>query len=159
AGITLYTDAEVGAVERDSTALRVRASVGGKPESFVADLAVHGAGRVPATATLDLDKASVRAGKDGVEVNDYLQSTTNPAVYAAGAVAATAGPALTPVSGLEGRVVAENILHGNDAKPDYTGIPSVVFTIPALARVGLLEAEARAQGLDFTAKLTDMSEW
>jgi glutathione reductase (NADPH) len=159
AGITLQRHAEVETIERTDAGLRVRAVVAAKPQSFAADLVVHGAGRVPALDTLDLEKAGVRAGGDGVEVSDYLQSPSNAAVYAAGDVAATAGPPLTPVSHLEGAVVAENILHGNRAKPDYSGIPSVVFTIPALARVGLLESEAREQGLDFEAKFTDMSGW
>ena len=38
-------------------------------------------------------------------------------------------------------------------------MPSVVFTIPELTRVGLLESEARAQGLDITCKFNDMSDW
>ncbi|MEO7148738.1 MAG: NAD(P)/FAD-dependent oxidoreductase [Rhodanobacteraceae bacterium] len=159
AGIGLHLHAEVEAVERTDGGLHVHAVVAGKSERFAADIVVHGAGRVPATDALDLDKADVRAGRRGIEVNDHLQSTTNPIVYAAGDVADTAGPPLTPVSHLEGEVVAENILNGNRIQPDYTGIPSVVFTLPALARVGLLEAEAREQGLDFTCRLTDMSGW
>jgi glutathione reductase (NADPH) len=38
-----------------------------------------------------------------------------------------------PIAKLEGRVVATNVLKGNNIKPDYTGIPSVVFMVPALA--------------------------
>ncbi|MDT8356843.1 NAD(P)/FAD-dependent oxidoreductase [Roseomonas mucosa] len=159
AGIAVHTRADVERVERTGTGLRVWASVQGRAEAFEADLVTHGAGRVPATDTLDLDRAGVRAGRKGIEVNEYLQSVSNPAVYAAGDVAATAGPPLTPVSHLEGRVVADNLLKGNHAQPDYTGIPSVAFTIPALARVGLLEEEARGQGLDVTVKFTDMAGW
>lgn len=159
AGIRLHVHADVKGVEESGRALRVRASAAGKEEAFEADLVVHGAGRVPAIDALDLEKAGVRAGKKGIEVNAFMQSVSNDAVYAAGDVAATAGPPLTPVSSLEGRIAAANLLEGNHAKPDYTGIPSVVFTIPALARVGLLESEARDQGLDFTPKLTDMSGW
>lgn len=159
AGITVLVQADVERVEKTESGLRVRASVQGRAESFESDLVVHGAGRMPATDTLDLDRANVQAGRKGVEVNEYLQSVSNPAVYAAGDVAATAGLPLTPVSNLEGRAVADNLLKGNHARPNYTGIPSVAFTIPALARVGLLEAEARDQGLDFTAKLTDMTGW
>src|SRR5680860_989769 len=142
--------ADVEGVEQTATGMRVRALVQGKAMSFEADLIIHGAGRVPAIDTLELDKADVRAGKKGVEVNEYLQSTSNPSVYAAGDVAATAGSPLTPVANLEGQAVATNLLEGNHAKPDYTGIPSAVFTIPALARVGILEDEAREHGLDFT---------
>jgi glutathione reductase (NADPH) len=94
-----------------------------------------------------------------VELNEFLQSTTNPAVYAAGDAAASPGWALTPVAGLEGKVVAANLLQGNHETSDYTGVPSTVFTIPELARVGLLEAEARERGLDVDVKFTDMSDW
>lgn len=159
AGIDLHVHADAKAIERTDSGLRVRATVAEESRWFEADLVVHGAGRVPAMDELDLDKAGVRAGSKGIEVNEYLQSITNPAVYAAGDVAATAGPPLTPVSHLEGVVVAENIIDGNHAKPGYTGIPSVAFTLPALARVGLLESEAHAQGLDFTCRSTDMRGW
>lgn len=158
-GIRLHVHADVRGVERSGSGMRVHASVSGKDEEFETDLVVHGAGRVPAIDALDLEKANVRAGEKGVEVNEFMQSVSNPAVYAAGDVAATAGPPLTPVSSLEGRIAAANLLEGNNARPDYTGIPSVVFAIPALARVGLLESEAQDQGLDFTPKLTDMSGW
>ena len=158
-GISFQPHADVKSVERTSTGLRVRALVREKAASFEADLIVHGAGRVPAIDTLDLDKAGVFTGKKGIEVNEYLESTSNPVAYAAGDVAATAGPPLTPVANLEGRIVAANLLEGNHASPDYTGIPSVVFTIPALARVGLLEDEAREQGLDVACKFTDMTAW
>jgi pyruvate/2-oxoglutarate dehydrogenase complex dihydrolipoamide dehydrogenase (E3) component len=74
---------------------------------------------------------------------------------AAGDAAASPGWPLTPVASLEGEVVAANLLEGNHETPDYTGVPSAVFTIPELARVGLLEAEAREQGLDVDVRFTD----
>jgi Pyridine nucleotide-disulphide oxidoreductase, dimerisation domain len=43
--------------------------------------------------------------------------------------------------------------------PDYTGVPSAVFTIPELTRIGLDEAEAREQRLEFKIKTNDMSDW
>jgi pyruvate/2-oxoglutarate dehydrogenase complex dihydrolipoamide dehydrogenase (E3) component len=49
----------------------------------------------------------------GVRVKEYLQSVTNPAVYAAGDAAASGLPKLTPVAGYEGRIVASNLLKGN----------------------------------------------
>jgi glutathione reductase (NADPH) len=65
--------------------------------TFEADLVVHAAGRVPNLGSLDLDRVGV-AVKDGrLQLNDYLQSVSNPAVYAAGD-AASSGPPLTPVS-------------------------------------------------------------
>ncbi|MGH9381687.1 MAG: dihydrolipoyl dehydrogenase family protein [Thermoanaerobaculia bacterium] len=158
-GVTFHARAEVSSIEKTDTGTRVTAGVEGTEERFVTDLVVHGAGRMAAIEALELDKANVKADRRGVEVNEYLQSTSNPAVYAAGDAAATAGPPLTPVAGLEAKVVAANLLDGNHVTPDYTGIPSAVFTIPELARVGLSEAEAKAQGLEFSPKFSDMRRW
>ena len=159
AGVTFRPNATVEVIEKTADNLSVHASIDGRGQTFEADLVVHGAGRVPAVDALDLEKAHVRAGKRGVEVNEFLQSTSNPAIYAAGDAAASPGWPLTPVASLEGKVVAANLLQGNHEMPDYTGVPSAVFTIPELARVGLLEAEAREQGLNVTVKLTEMSDW
>ena len=90
--------------------------------------------------------------KHGVTVNEFLQSVSNPAVYAAGDAAASGGPPLTPVASYDGAIVAANLLNGNHQMPTYLGIPTVVFTIPPLAAVGLGESEARNRGLKFTVK-------
>lgn len=158
-GVEFHPKAKLTAIEKTAKGFSVTASVDGQTRVFETELVVHGAGRVPALDGLDLEKASVRAGPKGVDVNEYLQSTTNQVVYAAGDAAATAGTPLTPVAHLEGEAAASNMLEGNRHKPDYRGVPSVVFTIPALARVGLLEVEAKARGLDFTRKVNDMSDW
>ena len=95
----------------------------------------------------------------GVAVSEHLQSVTNENVYAAGDAAATPGAPLTPVAVFEGKVAASNMLKGNKATPDYRGVPSVVFTIPELVRVGLLESEAEKAERDFRAVFTDTSKW
>jgi glutathione reductase (NADPH) len=159
AGITFHATATVEAIEQMTSSFRVHASLGDRRATLETDLVVHGAGRVPAIDALDLEAGKVRAGKRGVEVNAFLQSTSNPRVYAAGDAAASPGWPLTPVASLEGEVVAANMLQGNHATPNYTGIPTAVFTIPEIARVGLLEAEARAQAIDLDVKLNDMSDW
>jgi len=55
--------------------------------------------------------------------------------------------------------VASNLPKGNHQKPNYTGIPTVVFSIPAAASVGLSEARAREQGLKFQVKTEMTSTW
>ncbi len=112
------------------------------------DLVVHGAGRLPELSGLDLDAAGVEWDERGVRVAGHLQSTTNPAVYAAGDSADTPGMPLTPVAVFEGKVAASNMLKGTTTVPGYAGVPTAVFTIPELARVGMLEREARDQGID-----------
>jgi glutathione reductase (NADPH) len=115
------------------------------------DMVVHGAGRVPDIETLDLEAAGIEYDKKkGIKVNEYLQSVSNPAVYAAGdVVVGSGGPQLTPVATYDGKIVASNLLKGNYLKPNYKGVPSVVFTIPPLASVGLQESVAKEQGIHF----------
>jgi glutathione reductase (NADPH) len=60
---------------------------------------------------------------------------------------------------MQGSIVAANILNGNTRAPNYLGIPTAVFTTPPLARVGLDEAAARAQGLHFTTHHEHTSNW
>ncbi len=158
-GIDLRLDTVVEAIERDGNQFRVDASEKGAKQQLHADLIVHGAGRAPEIEDLDLEKAGVEYQKRGVSVNEYLQSVSNEAVYAAGDAAASGGLPLTPVASMEGRVVAANLLEGNRHKPDYTGVSTAVFTIPPLASVGLQENAAKAQGLKFKVNHSDTSGW
>ena len=50
-------------------------------------------------------------------------------------------------------------MNGNLTKIDYNAIPGVMFTIPPLARVGMLESEARAAGIDVEITSSDTSSW
>lgn len=125
-----------------------------------ADMVVHGAGREPNINGLDLmDAGDVKYTHRGITVNEYLQSVSNPAVYAAGDVAANMGLPLTPVASYDGAVVANNLIKGNTLKSNYNGLPSVVFTIPPLVSVGMQEKEAKDQGLRFKTKYEDTSSW
>jgi glutathione reductase (NADPH) len=158
-GIDVSVNAAVEAIERESDHLVVKVHTNEGERKFETDLVVHGAGRVPEIDDLDLDKAGVAREEKGVLVNEFLQSVSNPAVYAAGDAAASSGLPLTPVAGAEGHVAASNMLKGNHRKPNYAGIPTVVFTVPPLASVGLHEDTARKQGLKFKVKHEDTSGW
>lgn len=157
-GIDVRTRTTVEAVERRDGAFRVLATADGEVVHVDCDLVVHAAGRAPALESLDLDVAGIAVEHGRLNLNEYLQSVSNPAVYAAGD-AAQMGPPLTPVSSHDAKVVAANLLEGNHHKPDYTGVPSVAFTIPPIAAVGLGEAEAREQGLKFRIKSQMASDW
>ena len=125
-----------------------------------ADMVVHGAGREPNIDGLNLaDAGGVQYTHRGITVNEYLQSVSNPAVYAAGDVVANMGLPLTPVANYDGAVVANNLIKGNTMKSNYTGLPSVVFTIPPLVSVGMQEKEAKDQRLRFKIKHEDTSGW
>ena len=125
-----------------------------------ADMVVHGAGREPNIDGLNLaDAGGVQYTHRGITVNEYLQSVSNPAVYAAGDVVANMGLPLTPVASYDGAVVANNLIKGNTMKSNCTGLPSVVFTIPPLVSVGMQEKEAKDQRLRFKIKHEDTSGW
>ena len=156
-GVEVLLGTEATAVERVGGSLSVSTTPG---DPVGADLVVHGAGRVPELDGLDLTAGGVEFDPSrGVTVSEYLQSVSNPAVYAAGDSAATAGWPLTPVAVHEGFIAASNIINGNQRKPDYAGTPSVAFTIPAIARAGLTEDEAVAEGLDFTVNHQETAGW
>jgi len=155
-GIDVKVGAQVEGVEKVSDAYVVHASGGLHVET---DLVVHGAGRVPEIDDLGLEEANVEYGPRGVTVNAFLQSVSNPVVYAAGDAATTDGLPLTPVAGYEGGLVAANILEGNRRKPDYSGIPTIVFTIPPLAAVGLGEEAARETKLKFRVNHQSTESW
>lgn len=158
-GIDVQLGTSVESLEKRPSGLIVKTSNGKDEKEYPADLVVHGAGRVPEIDELDLAKGGVEHERHGVRVNEYLQSTSNPGVYAAGDCASSGNPPLTPVAGYEGRIVASNLLSGNHEKADYESVPSVVFTIPPLAAVGLDERVARNMGLNFRVATGDMSGW
>src|SRR3989449_1780387 len=111
---------------------RLQLDAQGRRETIDADLVIHGGGRVPNTEGLDFMAAGVATEPDGGgRVNEVLQSGTHPRVYPARDAAAAPGSLpLTPVAGYEGAIVASNLLKGNTRRPDYRGIPSIVFTVP-----------------------------
>jgi glutathione reductase (NADPH) len=154
-GIGVELETPVEAIEGEEGRLVVRSG----SRQFQAEMVVHAAGRVPDLDDLDLARAGVEREKRGVKVNEYLQSVSNPGVYAAGDAAAGGGAPLTPVAGYHARIVAANLLNGNTRKPDYAGMASVVYAIPPLATVGLQEAEARQRGLRFDVHQGDSSRW
>ncbi|MBS1821309.1 MAG: NAD(P)/FAD-dependent oxidoreductase [Acidobacteria bacterium] len=158
-GAELQLDSEAIGIQKSADALSVLTSTSGEQRRFEADLVVHAAGREPEIGDLNLDNAGVEWDKHGVKVNDFLQSVSNCTVYAAGDAVANGGPPLTPVAAYDGMMVAANLLKGNHKKTNYVGIPTVVFTVPSLASVGLSESDASEQGLKFHVKKQMTADW
>ena len=157
-GIGVEVDTEVRGIDAVGDHLMVRGSRRGEVRRFEVDMAVHSAGRVPEIDELDLEAAGVKREKRGVTVNQFLQSVSNPAVYAGGDAAAS-GPPLTPKADHDAAVLVTNLLEGNRRTANYDGIASAVFSVPPLASVGLTEATARAAGLKFRTNWQDTSTW
>jgi len=140
-GIQLHLPFQVAGLERRPAGFAVRSTDGRSLEGF--DQVVWAVGRAPDTAGLGLDAAGVNSLRNGIVPADELQNTNVPGVYAIGDV--TGRAPLTPVAVAAGRRLAER-LFGTDpeAHLDYRNIPTVVFSHPPAATIGLTEPAAVA---------------
>lgn len=160
-GIAFLPDTVLRRVEQEGgrLALHVK-SPGGAV--IRAEAAVAAVGRVPDLKGLNLGAGNVEFSELGVGVNAFMQSVSNPAVYAVGDAAATPF-ALATTADMEAEVAAHNMIHGNSRKADYAAVPSAVFAVPALAGVGLGEEEARKlageKGMEMDVNTGDASGW
>ena len=157
-GMDVLTRAPVEAIERRGRELIVKLGGEHRGEELAADMVVHGAGRIPQIDELELAAAGVERTRRGVAVDGHLRSVSNPDVFAAGD-AADSGLPLTPVAGREGSIVTANILKPGSAVFDPGCTPTICFSSPALAGVGLTAGKAREQWAEVNVDDFDMSEW
>jgi glutathione reductase (NADPH) len=156
--VAIHTGVEVRRIERAADRFRVVYVEDGSERSVEAERVVHGAGRVADLDDLDLTAGKVEAERGRIPLDQYLRSTSNPGVFVCGDAAAVT-PQLSPIATYQGRIVGRNIVDGPKHAPDYTGIASCVFTVPALASVGLTQAAAEREAIDLDVKVNDMHEW
>lgn len=155
AGIELVFNESPTSVQAVESGFRISGSGGGE---YGADCVIEATGRAPNLSILEGGAGEVESSAAGVSVNTFLQSVSNPLVYAVGDCAAT-GYMLAPVADEEGKTVARNILEGNVRTIDYTVVPSAVFTIPSIGSVGLTEEQAAEQGLDYRVNRGMTDKW
>jgi dihydrolipoamide dehydrogenase len=145
-GIKFELGAKVTGLNKDRTALTAQRE--GQNLEFPADKILVAVGRKPTTAGLGAAEAGLKLDQAGrVVVDDHFR-TNLPNVYAIGDV--VAGPMLAHKAEEEGIACVE-LMTGKAGHVNYNAIPSVVYTEPELASVGLGEAEAKAKG--FTVKV------
>lgn len=143
-GIGMHTHCHVSAVERGEGGLMVSCDSGREGPY---DHIIWAVGRVPNSNDIGLQDLDVELDAGGHVRVDSQQNTSEPGIYAIGDV--TSRAALTPVAIAAGRKLADRLFAGDDkAKLDYENIPSVVFSHPPLATVGLTEAAARERDGD-----------
>jgi glutathione reductase (NADPH) len=157
-GVAVHAGVEVRRIERSGDRLRVVYVDAGAERAVTAERVVNGAGRVPNVEGLDLAAGDIAAERGHVALDAQLRSTGNPAVYVCGdAVPST--PQLSPIATYEGRIVGRNIVDGPSHTPDYASVPACVFTVPALASVGLTQRAAEENGIELRVAVNDMHEW
>jgi dihydrolipoamide dehydrogenase len=127
----------------DSVTLTVEPAKGGASETLEADVVLVSIGRRPNTEGLGLDKAGLQTNNRGQIETDHDFRTKVPGIWAIGDV--IPGPMLAHKAEDEGIAVAENIA-GQTGIVNHAVIPSVVYTMPEIAGVGLTEEDAKAEG-------------
>ncbi|WP_428636511.1 glutathione-disulfide reductase [Shewanella sp.] len=114
-------------------------------ESYEIDTLIWAIGRRPSTDKIGLENTDVKLNDKGYVVVDAQQNTTAPGIYCVGDII-EGGIELTPVAVKAGRLLSERLFNGmTDAKMDYSLVPTVVFSHPAIGTMGLTEPEAIAQ--------------
>lgn len=141
-GIRFELGVKLEGVDGTSGNLRVRYTrSGGGPasaETAAGDAILVAAGRAPNIDGLRLDAAGITATKEGVDVNDRLQ-TSNPRVYASGDV--SSAYKFTHAADAMSRIVIQNALFYGRRKASALVIPWVTYTDPEVAHVGVSEAD------------------
>jgi dihydrolipoamide dehydrogenase len=139
----LSTKVTTAEVKGKAVTLTVEPAAGGAAETLEADVVLVSIGRRPNTEGLALDKAGLKTNPRGQVETDHDFRTAVPGVWAIGDV--IPGPMLAHKAEDEGIAVAENIA-GLTGIVNHDVIPSVVYTMPEIAGVGLTEAQAKEHG-------------
>ncbi|QIK80061.1 dihydrolipoyl dehydrogenase [Sphingomonas piscis] len=144
-GFEFKLSTKVTGAERkgDTVALTVEPAPGGAAETIEASHVLVSIGRRPNTDGLALDKAGLQVNNRGQIETDHDFRTSVPGIWAIGDV--IPGPMLAHKAEDEGIAVAENIA-GLTGIVNHDVIPSVVYTNPEIAGVGLTEEQAKEHG-------------
>jgi len=153
-GIELLTGVRYVLVDGGPRGRAVHLEVAGRARTVEAAEILVATGRQPNTKALRLDRAGVKVGAGGQVLVDGHLRTNVPHILAAGDV--TAGPQFVYVAAHEGGVAADNAL-GAQRQVDLHVVPAVTFTSPAIATVGLTEAEAKKAGHDVKTSVLPLS--
>ena len=141
-GVDIQTYFTAASLEHDGNLITAIGEDGERLEDY--DAVIFAIGRSPATSDLGLEAAGVEVDKRGYILVDKYQQTNVPSIFAIGDV--TGQAELTPVAIAAGRRLADRIYdHQEGRHLDYSLIPTVVFSHPPMATVGLTEAQAREQ--------------
>lgn len=145
-GVTVMTSAKATALKRSADGVELTVEHDGGTKSLKGDVLFLTVGKRAETRGLGLEAAGVKAAERGgfVTVDDQMR-TNVPTIYAVGDLCRP--PMIAHKAYREGIVAAEAIV-GRPTRWDHAAVPSVIFTVPELATVGLSLAQATAQGLD-----------
>ena len=147
-GLDIRTGTRVTGARRDGDIVRVEVDKDGTAETLEADYVLVSVGRKPLLGGIDAAGLGLKLGQRGEIVVDHQMRTNLPDVYAIGDV--VGGKLLAHKAEEEG-VVAAEVIAGMPVEMHYRSMPSVVYTFPEIATVGLAEHEVKASGRAYRA--------
>jgi pyruvate/2-oxoglutarate dehydrogenase complex dihydrolipoamide dehydrogenase (E3) component len=152
-GVTILTQSRILSVQKDGLAKRVKYTRGGVEKSIRVDEILVTTGRTPAV-DIGLENAAVTYTPAGIDVDEHLQTSAHH-IFAAGDVLGNKQYLHTAL--MESRIAANNLLHKQKAKPDYTAMPNITFTHPGVASVGKTEDDCHRRDLDISKSLVPLN--
>ena len=144
-GIKIFVEAKAKEVSKVKDKIEILVDIKGKEERFIGDVLLLSVGRRPNSDIEGIERLGINLDNKGFIVVDKKRRTNLENVYAIGDVAGM--PLLAHKASKEGIVVAE-VIGGKEVEFDKRAIPSVVYTVPEFASVGLTEEEAKNKGID-----------
>jgi dihydrolipoamide dehydrogenase len=145
-GLDLRTGVTVTGAARDGDRVSLTVEKNGASERLDGDRVLVSVGRRPSLRGVDAAALGIDLGRRGEIMVDSRMRTSVPHVYAIGD--AVGGKLLAHKAQDEG-VVAVEVIAGHDVEMHYRSVPSVVYTWPEIASVGMAEHEAQAAGRPF----------
>lgn len=145
-GVKIITGAKATASKTSDDEVTITYEISGKSEQISAQYCCVTVGRRPNTDDVGLDVIGLQLASNGLVVVDQQSRSSLPHIFAIGDV--VAGPPLAHKASYEAKIAAEAIAGDDAAAVDYTAIPTICYTSPEIATVGLTRDEATKQGLD-----------
>ena len=142
----IWLETRVTAIESQPDGLKVSFEGKGAPEAELFDAVLVAVGRRPNGKLIAAEQAGVNVNEQGFITVDKQQRTNVPHIFAIGDI--VGNPMLAHKAVHEGKVAAE-VIAGHKAGFDALTIPSVAYTDPEIAWMGLTENQAKAQGIEY----------
>jgi dihydrolipoamide dehydrogenase len=143
-GIAIHTSTKLESLKNTDSGIVVQAKKNGEQLELNADYALLCTGRKPLLHSKELDNVGIEYTKTGIKINENMM-TNVAGVYAVGDV--TGGMMLAHRAMQQAKVAAGHICGGGTFNYNENFIPSVVYSHPQIARVGLMQKQAEAEGL------------
>lgn len=156
-GIKLYTEAETVSAHKEGLEKVVKAKIKGVEQEFRAEEILLAVGKTANTKDLNLQVAGIAIDdRQAIKVNEY-QKTSQDHIFAVGDVT-NQKLRLETIVGREGTLAAKNALTGSKDGINYWQVPYAVFTYPAVAGIGMTDAEVIESGGRCNCNTVDFSK-